>query len=40
MNSDGRANFPEVGSVALQGMTVSQLESYLKRALRQAAGKK
>ena len=31
VGSDGHANFPEVGSVALQGMTVTQLETYLNK---------
>jgi len=31
VNSDGHANFPEIGSVALQGMTVTQLENYLNK---------
>lgn len=31
VGSDGHASFPEVGSVALQGMTVSQLETYLNK---------
>lgn len=39
VNSDGRANFPEVGSVALQGMTVSQLETYLNKRYAELPGK-
>ncbi|MDG9882505.1 polysaccharide biosynthesis/export family protein [Pseudomonas sp. GD04058] len=39
VNSDGRANFPEVGSVALQGMTVSQLEAYLNERYAKLPGK-
>ena len=31
VGSDGHASFPEVGSVALQGMTVTQLETYLNK---------
>ncbi|MFS0827420.1 polysaccharide biosynthesis/export family protein [Pseudomonas phoenicis] len=31
VGTDGQASFPEIGAVALQGMTVSQLQAYLNR---------
>ncbi|PWB35150.1 polysaccharide biosynthesis protein [Pseudomonas sp. SDI] len=31
VGTDGHASFPEIGSIALQGMTVNQLETYLNK---------
>jgi len=39
VNSDGHANFPEAGSVALQGMTVTQLETYLNKRYAELPGR-
>jgi polysaccharide export outer membrane protein len=39
VGNDGYASFPEVGSVPLQGMTVSQLETYLNQRYAQLPGR-
>ncbi|MFQ6573800.1 polysaccharide biosynthesis/export family protein [Pseudomonas sp. UM16] len=39
VNSDGQASFPEIGSVPLQGMTVTQLQTYLNKRYAELPGR-